>query len=129
MEYGLFEYLKNGELQNYIFTLKKKFSEEISRKIFYDIIKAVETCHESGVSHGDIKLQNIMLNNNFNIKLIDFGFAKNIKNGNDDWYRVVLDYKELDKPIPKSVIKNIMILFFFFLYLILYYQQKIFGLI
>jgi serine/threonine protein kinase len=81
VEYGLFEYLKNGELQNYIFTLKKKFSEEISRKIFYDIIKAVETCHESGVSHGDIKLQNIMLNNNFNIKLIDFGFAKNIKNG------------------------------------------------
>ena len=31
-----------------------------------------------------------------------------IKNGNDDWYKAVLDYKELDKPIPKSVIKNIM---------------------
>ena len=81
VEYGLFEYLKNGELQNYVFTLKKKFSEEISRKIFYDILKAVETCHESGISHGDIKLQNIMLNTNFIIKLIDFGFAKNIKNG------------------------------------------------
>ena len=81
VEYGLFEYLKNGELQNYIFTLKKKFSEDISRKIFYDILKAVETCHENGISHGDIKLQNIMLNSNFNIKLIDFGFAKYIKNG------------------------------------------------
>ena len=81
VEYGLFEYLKNGELQNYVFLLKKKFSEEISRKIFFDILMAVEVCHESGISHGDIKLQNIMLNSNFNLKLIDFGFSKNIKDG------------------------------------------------
>ena len=81
VEYGLFEYLKNGELQNYVFLLKKKFSEEISRKIFFDILMAVEICHISGISHGDIKLQNIMLNSSFNLKLIDFGFAKNLKDG------------------------------------------------
>ena len=81
VEYGLFEYLKNGELQNYVFLLKKKFSEEISKKIFFDILMAVEICHESGITHGDIKLQNIMLNSNFNLKLIDFGFSKNIKDG------------------------------------------------
>ena len=81
VEYGLFEYLKNGELQDYVFLVKKKFSEEISRKIFFDILMAVEKCHESGISHGDIKLQNIMLNSNFNLKLIDFGFSKNIKDG------------------------------------------------
>ena len=81
VEYGLFEYLKNGELQNYVFLLKKKFPEEISRKIFFDILMAVEICHESGISHGDIKLSNIMLSSNFNLKLIDFGFSKNIKDG------------------------------------------------
>ena len=81
VEYGLFEYLKNGELHNYVFLLKKKFSEEIARKIFLDILLALETCHESGISHGDIKLQNIMLNSNFILKLIDFGFSKNIKDG------------------------------------------------
>ena len=81
VEYGLFEYLKNGELQNYVFLLKKRFSEEISRKIFLDILLAVETCHQSGISHCDIKLQNILLNSNFNLKLIDFGYAKNIKDG------------------------------------------------
>ena len=81
VNYGLFEYLKNGELFHYVFTIKKKFSEEISRKIFYDIVKAVECCHKSGISHGDIKLENILLNSNFNIKLIDFGFAKFIKEG------------------------------------------------
>jgi serine/threonine protein kinase len=81
VEYGLFEYLKNGELHNYVFLLKKKFSEELSRKIFFDILNAVENCHESGIIHGDIKLQNIMLSSNFNLKLIDFGFSKNIKDG------------------------------------------------
>ena len=81
VEYGLFEYLKNGELQNYVFLLKKKFPEEISRKIFFDILMAVEICHESGISHGDIKLSNIMLSSHFNLKLIDFGFSKNIKDG------------------------------------------------
>ena len=79
--YTIFEYLKNGELHNYVFLLKKKFSEEISRKIFFDLLKAVETCHKSGISHGDIKLQNILFNSNFNIKLIDFGFSKNIEDG------------------------------------------------
>ena len=81
VNYVIFEYLKNGELYNYIFLLKKKFSEEISRRIFFDLLKAIEACHKSGITHGDIKLQNILLNSNFNLKLIDFGFAKNIKDG------------------------------------------------
>ena len=79
VEYGLFEYLKNGELQNYVFLLKKKFSEDIAKKIFYEILLGLETCHENGISHGDIKLQNILFNANFRIKLIDLGFAKKIK--------------------------------------------------
>ena len=79
--YAIFEYLKNGELYNYIFLLKKRFSEDISRKIFFDLLKAVEACHKSGITHGDIKLENILLNSNFNLKLIDFGFSKNIKDG------------------------------------------------
>ena len=57
VEYGLFEYLKNGELQNYVFLLKKKFPEEISRKIFFDILMAVEICHESGTFKYNVKFQ------------------------------------------------------------------------
>lgn len=81
VNYALFEYLKNGELSNYIFLLKKNFNEEISKKIFIDLVKAVETCHKSGITHGDIKLENILFSTNFNIKLIDFGFARNIQDG------------------------------------------------
>ena len=81
IRYAVFEYLHNGELFNYVLKIQRKFPEDISRKIFYDIIKAVETCHKCGVIHGDIKLENILLSSNFNIKLIDFGFSKKIDEG------------------------------------------------
>ena len=81
VRYAVFEYLSNGELYNYVLRIKKKFPEDISRKIFYDLVKAVETCHKCGITHGDIKLENILLSSCFNIKLIDFGFAKRIEEG------------------------------------------------
>ena len=81
VNYCIYEYLKNSELHNYIFLIKKRFTEDIARKIFFDIVKGVEVCHKSGITHGDIKLQNLLFNSNFNVKLIDFGFAKNIKDG------------------------------------------------
>jgi serine/threonine protein kinase len=81
VNYAIFEYLKNGDLHNYIFLIKKKFSEDLSRKIFFDLLKAIEACHKSGITHGDIKLENILFTSNFNLKIIDFGFAKNIKDG------------------------------------------------
>lgn len=81
IRYAIFEYLSNGELFNYILKIKKSFPEDISKKIFYDLLKAVEVCHGCGITHGDIKLENILLSSNYTIKLIDFGFAKNISEG------------------------------------------------
>ena len=81
IRYAIFEYLHNGELFHYVLKIHRKFPEDISRKIFYDLVKAVETCHKYGIIHGDIKLENILLSSNFSIKLIDFGFAKRIDEG------------------------------------------------
>ncbi len=81
VKFSIFEYLPNGELFNYIFFTGKGFKEEISRKIFLDILNGIETCHKYGISHGDIKLENILLSDNFNIKLIDFGFSKKLNDG------------------------------------------------
>ena len=81
IRYAIFEYLHNGELFNYVLKIKRRLPEDISRKLFYDLIKAVETCHKCGIIHGDIKLENILLSSNYNVKLIDFGFAKRIDEG------------------------------------------------
>jgi serine/threonine protein kinase len=39
-------------------------------------VKAMYLLHKNRISHGDIKVSNIMFDHNQNIKLIDFGFSK-----------------------------------------------------
>ena len=51
--------------------------ESFGRFIFRQILEALDYIHEAGVVHRDIKPENILIDQNMNIKLIDFGFASN----------------------------------------------------
>lgn len=42
-------------------------------KILNDVCKALKIIHEKGYAHRDIKLENILLNEDGNYKLCDFG--------------------------------------------------------
>lgn len=57
--------------------------------IFYKLLKSINAIHSLGFLHNDIKLPNIMLNDN-DIKLIDFGISKFI--GLSPISHQVLDY-------------------------------------
>jgi serine/threonine protein kinase len=63
----LFDYVKFGA-----------FDERVCRAIFHQLLKAVFHLHSWGLAHRDLKLENIMLDNEFNVKLADFGFTKSI---------------------------------------------------
>lgn len=72
--YLIFEYLPMGDLLDYV--NKRKFlGEAESRKFFKQLLDAVDYCHSQGIAHRDIKLDNILLDRKFNIRLCDFGFA------------------------------------------------------
>ena len=45
------------------------------------VFEALEHCHSKGVIHRDIKMENILLDEDHNIKLTDFGFAKILQPG------------------------------------------------
>lgn len=73
-DYSVLELVPNGELFHYL-DLTGKFSEELARFYFKQLIETLDYCHRNGVAHRDVKPSNLMLDEHFNMKLIDFGFA------------------------------------------------------
>ncbi|KAF8930601.1 kinase-like domain-containing protein [Dissophora ornata] len=52
-----------------------KFSESQARLIFKQIVECVDYLNSRGICHRDIKDENIVIDNDFRVKLIDFGSA------------------------------------------------------
>lgn len=68
------EYAKEGELCDHI-EIQDKLSEFEACKYFQQLISAVEYLHSIGCAHRDIKPSNILLDEEMNLKLIDFGLG------------------------------------------------------
>ena len=59
----------------YFSQAKRRLSEDESKRIFFQILQAIDHLHDLGVSHRDVKLENVLFADDKNIKLIDFGFS------------------------------------------------------
>lgn len=53
----------------------KRLNEEQSYAVFTQIVKGVKYMHENNVAHRDLKLTNILIDEHYIVKIIDFGFA------------------------------------------------------
>ncbi|CAD8089986.1 unnamed protein product [Paramecium sonneborni] len=73
--YIIFEYCSNGDLE--ILFKKNRFQEGEVKAIFQQIIGGIKYLYHQKVVHRDIKLANIYINQEWIIKLGDFGFARN----------------------------------------------------
>ncbi|XP_047339393.1 G-type lectin S-receptor-like serine/threonine-protein kinase SD2-5 isoform X2 [Impatiens glandulifera] len=77
----IYEYMSNRSLDKWIFYKNQevRLSWELRKKIIIDIAKGLAYLHEDcrqKILHLDIKPQNILLDENFNAKISDFGLAK-----------------------------------------------------
>ena len=70
--YIIEEKVINGALFDYIFYLEKGFDEEISKKIFIQILSGLKYYNENNILINRIKFDNILIDQNYNIKLSDF---------------------------------------------------------
>ena len=57
------------------FSPGRRFPESKAKKIIFQILNALVYLHDKNIAHRDIKLENIIIDANDNIKLIDFGFC------------------------------------------------------
>ena len=76
------EHINGVSLLNYLKSKpNRKIDEEIVKNIFNQIISGIQYIHSKHISHGDIKLENLLIDSNNNIKIIDFGFGTHSFNG------------------------------------------------
>ena len=71
--YFVMEFAKGGEL--FAKVARGRFSEDLSRKYFQQLISAVGYCHSRGVFHRDLKPENLLLDENWELKISDFGLS------------------------------------------------------
>ena len=73
------EYICAGDLLSYI-KKRGKLTEQVAKFIFKQIVLTLQYIHEHNIVHRDIKLDNILIDLDNNIKICDFGVSKIIKN-------------------------------------------------
>ncbi len=76
------ELMENGQLFDKIIpTYLLPFTEQQVAKIMFQISSAVRDLHKMNIAHRDLRPENLLLSSNDNIKLTDFGFAKEVSLG------------------------------------------------
>lgn len=72
--YMVFEYVNGGQMLDYIIS-HGRLRERVARKFARQIGSALDYCHKNSVVHRDLKIENILISQTGNIKIIDFGLS------------------------------------------------------
>ncbi|KAJ2556163.1 Serine/threonine-protein kinase [Coemansia sp. RSA 1933] len=68
------ELVSGGQMLDYIIS-HGRLKEKHARKFARQIASAIDYCHHNSIVHRDLKIENILISANGNIKLIDFGLS------------------------------------------------------
>ncbi len=68
------EHASGGEMLDIIMS-KGKLSEDQARKYIRQLVSALDYCHTKNIVHRDLKAENLLLDDEDNIKISDFGLS------------------------------------------------------
>ena len=80
--------LVTGGKMNHLFSTSKPMDEVALLKISLDVAEGLKAAHEVGLVHGDIKPENVLIDQNGTGKIVDFGLAQFVnaqKNRGEIW--------------------------------------------
>ncbi|XP_020234094.1 CBL-interacting serine/threonine-protein kinase 14 [Cajanus cajan] len=72
--YFVMEFIAGGELFHVV-AGEGRLTEDTSRRYFRQLVSAVRHCHSRGVFHRDLKLDNLLVDGDTNLKVSDFGLG------------------------------------------------------
>ena len=74
--YMYFPYEEQSDLFDYLTQNNFKLNSNQIKKIVKQIATGLDAIHSNNIIHLDIKIENILINSNLDIKIIDFGLSK-----------------------------------------------------
>ena len=103
--YYIAEEFVDGVSLEQLIKRERYLSNEAAALIFYEVCKALQHAHEKGVVHRDMKPGNILISNQGEVKLVDFGIATSLEDSEEGLTR---DGMTLGTPsyIPPEQIDN-----------------------
>jgi len=103
--YYIAEEFVDGMSLEQLIKRERYLSNEAAALIFYEVCKALQHAHEKGVIHRDMKPGNILISNQGEVKLVDFGIATSLEDSEEGLTR---DGMTLGTPsyIPPEQIDN-----------------------
>ena len=75
LSYILMEFAPYGDLFDFFMRAKDYFDEKLTRTFFHQLMDGLEFLHAHGVAHLDLKLENLLLGENFQLKIADFDLS------------------------------------------------------
>ncbi|KAF6327548.1 hypothetical protein mRhiFer1_008264 [Rhinolophus ferrumequinum] len=70
----IMEHMSGGNVLDYLKTHGCKKAKE-AQGVFRQLVPAMHYCHQRGIAHRELKLQNVLFNSKMNAKIADFGFS------------------------------------------------------